>query len=123
MRSEYGDLPLEAKNRAIDIRLARQNGQIVAEIAGLEIVGPINDEIVILADFFGIGGSKPLLEGSDLDFWVDLLKPFARALDLLSANILGAMEELPLQVRKVDMIEVDNAEFSDSGGDEIHGHR
>src|SRR4051794_38386219 len=59
----------------------------------------------------------------DVDQRVDLPHRIARGLRLRPADVGLAMNDLPLQVRLVDDIEVDDTERADAGGREVHQRR
>ena len=48
--SEHRGLPFEAENRAVDVRLVQQHAGVVHQIAGGEVVGAVDDDVVILED-------------------------------------------------------------------------
>ena len=57
------------------------------------------------------------------DLGIQRVQPIARRLELRSADIGGAVNDLPLQVADVDAIEVDETERADAGGGEIQRRR
>ena len=69
---EHRRLALEAKDRAIDIRLAEHHAGVVGQVAGREIIGAVHDHIVGPHQLEGILRRDLLLVGCDLDMRVQI---------------------------------------------------
>ena len=61
--------------------------------------------------------------GDDVDLGVDFGERRARALGLWLADPRGRVDDLALQVREIDAVEIDDAQGADTGGGEVHQHR
>ncbi len=59
----------------------------------------------------------------DLHVAVERCQGLAGRLDLLLADMVEVVEDLPLQVGGVDAIEVDDPDRADPGGGQVEGHR
>ena len=66
---------------------------------------------------------QPRLVQPDVDQRVDLLDRVARALGLGPADVGLPVDDLALQVRLVDRVELDDAERADAGRGQVHEHR
>ena len=123
MRSEHGALTVEPENGAIDIRLLLEDTDIVGEIAGRKIIRPINHDVVRGDDFSRVLGSEEAVMKVDLHVGVDRLNGVFRAVDFLAADIAGAVQDLALEVREIDGIEINEANPADAGGGKVESDR
>jgi len=57
----------------------------------------------------------------DADVRVDGLQPVPRRLHLRPSQAGRIVQDLPLQVARIDRVVVDDAERADAGGGKIHG--
>jgi hypothetical protein len=48
----------------------------------------------------------------DFDVWVDVAQPVARRFKFATSNILCSVKNLPLQIGKIDPVEIDKAKCS-----------
>ena len=65
--AEHGDLSLEAEDRSVHIRFAEQNARVVDEIARREIVGAIDDDVVVFEEFERVAAVELHLVRFDLE--------------------------------------------------------
>ena len=61
LRVEDAHLALEAVDRPVDVGFAEKDGRVVDEIAGREIVGAVDDDVVSAHDVEGVLGGQALL--------------------------------------------------------------
>src|SRR5213594_1134992 len=122
-RVEDARLAFEAEDRSIDVRLVQENGRIVHEVAGREVVRPIDDDVVVFQNAQRVVRRETRLVRLHVDVRVDLGDPFFRDLDLLAADVFRPVEHLTLQVRLVNHVEVDDPETADAGGAKVLGER
>jgi hypothetical protein len=59
----------------------------------------------------------------NIDFRIDVAQPVPRGLQFAAANILCSMKNLPLQIRKIDIVEINNPDCSRTGRGEIQCSR
>jgi len=59
----------------------------------------------------------------DLDLRIDVAEPVVGRFQFAAANVLCSMKYLPLKIRKIDVVEIDNADCPDAGGREIKRSR
>jgi hypothetical protein len=107
----------------VHVRDAEQHAGVVDEIAGREVVGAVDDHVVAAEDVERVGGGEARLVRRDVDVRVDRGEPVARGVGLRAPDVVRLVEELPVQVRRVDAVVVDDADVPDAGGGEVHGHR
>ena len=120
---EDARLPVESVDRAPDIRLAQQHAGVVDEVAGGEVVGPIDDEVVLSEELHDVGGVEALVVDDDVDVGIDLLDRVTRTLGLGSADVALAVDDLALQVGLVDSVELHDPEGADAGRRQVHQRR
>ena len=116
---EHRGLAVEPVDRAPDVGLAQQHGRVVDEVAGREVVGAVDDQVVGLEDLEDVGRVEPLLVQHDLDVGVGLLDRLLGADRLRLPDVGLAVDDLALQVRLVDDVEVDDPERADPGGGQV----
>lgn len=63
---EDADLPVKTEDRTPDVRLAEDRRGVINEVAGGEVVGAVEDEVVAGKEFQGVGGVKPDIVQPDL---------------------------------------------------------
>ena len=116
---EHGDLALEAVDRAPDVRLAEQHRGVVDQVAGREVVGAVDDEVVAGEDLEHVVVVEPRVVHDHVHVRVDLEHRVARRLGLRPADVALAVDDLALQVRLVDGVELDDAERADAGRGQV----
>jgi hypothetical protein len=61
--------------------------------------------------------------GHDLDVRVELVQPVPRRLHLGPAHVVRVVQQLALEVRELDLVEVDQPERSHTGRGQVHRRR
>ena len=116
-------LPFEAEDAAVDVGLAEQHAGVVDEIARGEVVGAVRDDVVRAEDVERVLARELGRVQVNLDFRVEVAQAFAGGFELRPAHVLGAEGDLPLEVRKVDDVEVHQAQPAHAGGRQIQPER
>ena len=116
-------MALKAKDRAVNIWFAEKNARVVHQIARRKIVGAIYDDVEILEKLKGIFAGEFCFEGLDLNVGVEVRQPLARRFALKFADIACAKSDLPLKIREIHDIEIDESQTPDTGGSEIKSQR
>src|SRR5208282_5915086 len=123
MRRENGALTVKPKNRSVNIRLLRQNTDIVRKIASRKIIRSIDNNVVILDHLHRVLASKQHVMQIDLDVRIDGFDPVPGGVQFFAANVVGTVQNLALQIRKIDDIEIDEAYSADTGGGKVKRNR
>ena len=97
--------------------------RVVEEVAGLEGVGPVDDHVVAADDPVDVVGDEHLLVGHDGHVRIQRLDRLARRFDLALADPVVRVEDLALEVREVDNVEVDDPDRADAGRREVERGR
>ncbi len=118
---EDARLTLEAEDRTVHVRLAREHARVVDEVARGEVVRAVDDDVEVLEDVERVLTAERLLETFDVDVRVYVLYAVTGALHLRTPHVGGAVDDLALQVGLVDDIEVHDAQGSDPRRREVHG--
>src|SRR5437899_4511857 len=109
-REEDARLTFEPEDRPVDVRLLQEDGRIIHEVPGREVVRPIDDHVVVTQDVQRVLGRQASLVGLDIDVRIDLRDPLSRHFDFLATDVLRAVQYLSLEIRLVDHVEVDDPE-------------
>src|SRR5215204_6097171 len=117
---EDARLTFKPENRAVDVWLAAQHTRVVHEIARGKVVSAVDDDVVVAEESHRVVTRETRLVRFDLDVRIDIAQTIARAFDLATAEIFGAVNDLSLKVRLFNHIEVDDADAADTGCREIH---
>ena len=72
MRREDRRLAVEAKNRAVNVRLPRENGDVVREVARGKIIAPIHHEVVICENLLRVRALEAALVQTHVDMRIHL---------------------------------------------------
>src|ERR1700732_2814018 len=122
-RSEDANLSFKAENRAVHVRLAEKDAGVVYKIAGGEIIGAVNDDVVVLHYVERVVAGQMRFEAIDLDFGVQALQAIGGGFDFWAADVGGAEKNLALEIGEVDGIEIDKANAAYSCGGQIETER
>ena len=106
MRREHRRLTLEAEDRPVDVRLLLEDAHVVGQVARGEIIRAVDDDVVRFGDLPGVLAGEQRVVQIDLHVGIDRADAVAGGLDLLAAHILGAVQNLALEVRIIDHVEI-----------------
>ena len=120
---EDGDLPVRAQDRAVHQRDAQQGAGVPQEVAGGEVVRPVDHHVPAAQHLRGVGAGQAQREGEDLDIGVERGEGLAGRVGLGAPDVGGAVEDLPLEVRDLDRIRVDDPQPPHTGGRQVEGGR
>src|SRR5437588_7885816 len=118
-RVEEAHLSLEPEDRAVHQGLAEEMGGVVGEVAGWEVVGAVDDDVVVLEYVEGVCRVQVLANADDLDVRVHRLQPIGRRLGLGPADVFDTVQDLTLEVGGVDVVEVDDADLADPSRSQV----
>ena len=116
-------LTVEAIDRPPDVGLAEQHARVVEQISGREVVGPVQDEVVVGNDRKGVGRVDPDVMPDDSHQWVDRCQRLRCGLGLGPPDVLDPVDHLPLQVRHLHDVGVNHTNGSDAGSREVQQRR
>ena len=116
---EDGCLALEAEDAAVGIGLLEQDAGVVDEVARLEVVRAVGDDVVLREDFKRVGAGEHGVVLDDVESGIQRIELFLRGVDLFAAHVPGAVDDLTLEVAGVHDVEIDEAESADSSRGEI----
>ena len=122
LRVEDRHLALEAVDRPVDDGDPVPHRGVVHEVAGREVVRPVEDHVpAVREDPLDVLGVEPLLEGDDRDVGVERLDRALRRVDLRLAEPVGRVDDLALEVRVVDDVRVDDPDRPYTRRSEVEG--
>ncbi|MGY2931444.1 hypothetical protein ACVWZ6_001046 [Bradyrhizobium sp. GM6.1] len=120
MRADGGQRAIEGAERRRDQRPLGEEAGVRGQIAGREIVGAVEHEVIVPDQRQRIVGIEPGGVTDEADMRVERRDPFGRALDLVPADIGRGVNDLALEVRQRHHVVIDHAERTDAGGRQIH---
>jgi hypothetical protein len=113
----------EVEDRAVHVGQAQEHAGVVDEVAGGEVVGAVDDQVVVAEDLHDVGRVQAGVVGANRDVAVEALEHRLGRLDLRDADGLLAVQDLALQVRQVGLVVVDDAEGADASRGEVERGR
>ncbi len=102
-----------------DQRLAQQHAGIVDEIARGEAVGAVDDHVVVAEDALDVAGDQLLFMRDHAQRRVQRAEPRLRGNGLAAADLVGAEQDLPLQVGQLDAVVIDEADGAHAGRGQV----
>src|SRR5580658_1180395 len=97
--AKHGDLPFEAENRAIHIRLASDHTGVVYQIARGKIVRAIHDDVVVFEQLERVGTGQLRFVGINADVRIQIAQAIRSRRGFGLAHVAGAKENLALKIR------------------------
>ena len=104
-------------------RLAQLQRRVVDQVARREVVRAVDDDVVVLDDVEDVRRLEPRLVPDHLHVRVQLGDRDARRIDLGHPHPIGRVQDLPLQVRRVDDVVVDEPDRTDAGRRQVEPRR
>src|SRR6266850_1772962 len=119
MRAEDRELSLEAIDAPVHDRLVPLHRRVVQQVARREVVGAVDDHVVVGDDPVDVVARESLLVRDHRDIGVECFERLLRGERLRLSDALGAVQDLSLEVRRVDDVGVDDAQRADAGRREV----
>ena len=118
-RPEDRRLAVEAVDRAPDVGLVQEVRRVVDHVARREVVGAVDDQVVVGEDLEHVVVVETLVVHDHVDQRVGLLDGVARRLGLGPADVALPVDDLALEVRLVDLVELRDAERAHTGRGQV----
>lgn len=112
-------LPFEAKNGAVDVWFFEKHTGVVHQIARCEIVCSVYDDIVIFKNPQCVFAFEGDVMRFDLDVWIYPVQFFFGAQGFLFADVACEMQDLPVKIRFIHHVEIQDSESADARGSEV----
>ena len=100
-----------------------EDARVVDEVARREVVGAVEDDVVVVEELERVRRGEARLVGLDVDLGVERGQAVASGLQLRAADVRRAMQNLSLKVALVDGVEIDDAERADAGRGQVQRRR
>jgi len=123
IRRENRCLSVETKNGAVNVWFFEKNADVVREITRGEVVASVEHEIVIPHDLYRVLALEAAIVRVQNQIRIDVGKSIVRGGNFPSSDIFCAVQDLPLQIRNVDRIKVDQANRTNARRGQIKRRR
>ncbi len=120
-RVEHRRLAVEPEDRAVHVRLAQHHARVVDQVPRREVVRAVDDDVVAGEHLQRIRAIDRMLVPEDDQVGVDRPELLLGAVDLGPAHVAGEVDDLALEVRDVDDVEVGQADRADARRGQIEG--
>ena len=107
MWCKNGALSVKTENRSVNVRLSGKHTDIVRKVARRKVIRPINDDVVVPHDLHGVLTAKQAIVQVDPHVRINGFYTVFRGIQLLPSDVVGSMQNLALQIRKIDDVEID----------------
>ncbi len=97
--------------------------RVVEDVAGLERVGAVEDDVVAGDEPLDVLGDQHLLVEDDVDLRVERVDRLPGAFDLALPHPIGRVDDLALEVADIDDVEVDDPDRPDTRRGEVQRSR
>ena len=112
---EHADLPVETVDGAVHQGFAQLHTGVVDQVAGVEIVGAVDHQVIGAHQFQGVVAVERGVVRVDLDMRIEVQQALLGGLDLGHAQGAVAMHNLALQVAAFHHIKVHQPQGADAG--------
>ncbi|VXB94536.1 hypothetical protein PSCLAVI8L_220047 [Pseudoclavibacter sp. 8L] len=112
-RPEHGELRVETQHGAPHERQAEARARVGHGVARREVVGAVEHEVVAPEDALGARPIEALIVLHDRHLWREAPEAARGARGLASADVVDAVDDLPVQVARLDRIRVDDPDRAD----------
>ena len=92
---------------------------IVEQVPAREVVGAVDDHVVAGDDVDDVRRIEAGVVGDDVDIGVEHGQRLLRRVDLAIADAVDVVQDLALQIGRVDFVHVDDADRADTGGGQV----
>ena len=118
-RPEHRGLPVEPVDRAPHVRLLQEVRRVVDHVARGEVVGAVDDQVVVGEDPQHVVVVEALVVDDHVDERVGLGQRLLRGDRLGLPDVALPVDDLALQVGLVDLVELGDAEGADAGRGQV----
>src|SRR5262249_54349651 len=123
VRLEDAYLALKLENAAVHDRLPDQHRGIVHQVACGEIVGAIDDDVIVPKDVHDVVHGQALIVDAHLDIGIEAIDRLLGRLSLGHTNAVGAMQYLAFEVRAYPHVRIPDAQRADPRRGQVQCHR
>ncbi len=104
------DLPVEAEDRRVHVGFVFKHASVVDEIARRKAIGAVEYDVVWPHEIARVLRIEAQRERVDRDVWIDRVHALGRDVRLELSDVGSCESRLPLQIRFVDRVVVDDAD-------------
>ena len=120
---EHTDHAFEPEDRTVYDRDTELDAGIVEQVPRREVVGTVDHDVIAGQDVHDVLGRQPGVVRDDVDIGVEHCQRLLGRVDLAIADPVDVVQDLTLQVRRINIVHVDDADRADPGGSQVHRRR
>lgn len=96
-----------------------RDARAVDRVPGGEIIGAVEDDVTTRDKLVEVLPPELFRKNPDVDFRIERRERFLRRLDFALADAIGAVEDLALEIREVDLVRIGEDEAPDAARCEV----
>src|ERR1700733_2210491 len=121
--AEDARLAFKPVDGGVGIGFAQEDAGVIDEVASLEVVGAVGNDVVVLKDLERVCAGEHGVVLDNVQVRVQSIEHNLRRVDFELPDRRGGVNDLALKVASVDCVEVNEADSAYSRGCKIHGKR
>ena len=123
MRFDRGQLPFKTKDASRNQGFLRKEAGVIHQEPGAEVVRAVQHQVVVRQQRHDVLGTDVFLIRLHADVGIQRLQKPAPGFDLVNSHVGRGVEDLPLQVRKIDHVAVNQSDRADTRRAQVQGDR
>jgi hypothetical protein len=123
MRRKDAGLSFKTKNRPVNIGFAQQHAGVIRQVSRRKIIRAIHHDVVLRNNLHRVFARDPLVVNHHLRARIDAGDRLLGRIRLGPAHIRRRMNDLPLKIRKIHRIKIQQPNFPDARRGQIHRDR
>jgi len=123
VRCENRGLSFELEDGPVDERLLLKKGRVVGAESSGEIIGAVQDEVIIGQEIEAVSGIETSRVFDDRDVRVDFGEAVPGAGEFRGAVSIRIVKDLAVEIGEVDLVGINETNRADPGGGEVEERR
>jgi hypothetical protein len=111
---EHADLPVETIDGGVHVRLTKEHRHVVGEITRREVVGPVEDDVIVPRDAKRVFGGVRLVVDIHLNVGIQVNEFLPRAFHFEFADRGRSMNDLALQIGRVNHVVIHESDAANA---------
>src|SRR5215467_13297248 len=106
-------------DRPIDVWFLFPDTYVAGEITGWEIIGAVDDDIIIVDQLTGVTCGQTGGVSLDCKRRINCQQTGPRRISLFASDVAGSVQNLPMQIAQIYCVLINDADGSDSGSSKV----